>query len=358
MTAESATTIRYIGQYRILGELGRGGMGVVYRGISRAGEDVAVKQISSPTLSDLDRRRFASEIDTLRLVGGPRVVDYLEAGEDEAGHPWLAVRYVPGPTLRAFIETDGPMKAELVAILGASLLDGGLRQIHEASVLHRDLKPHNIILADEGPVLIDFGLALLTEAKLPSTENGQSMDRGRITPSNMVVGTVVCMPSEQVMAQPLTAASDVYALGATLLYAATRHYPYNAPGLYPLMEQISSPSTRPDLSGLAAELIPAIDGMLAKHASDRPSVEEARDLLVSVVADAGLEPKEARLRLRAATSGWQPPSRQAAESAPPTQTSSVRPRVPIEESAVAGSAAVAVQMADLLRREYSRGATF
>lgn len=354
MSTDAPSGTRRIGPYEIHEVLGRGGMGVVYRGVSPAGEEVAVKQIIAAVLTEEDTARFAAEIDTLKLVHGTRVVDYLDAGIDMVGKPWLAVRFVPGPTLRSFVGAVGPMEPVLVAILGASLLDGGLRQIHAAGVLHRDLKPHNIILADDGPVLIDFGLALLTAAKVHHAE-----DPGRITSPGTVVGTLVCMPPEQVYAKELTAAADVYALGATLLYAATGHYPYDAPSPYGFMQAISSPLTRPDMSGLPAALVPVITAMLAKDLADRPDVETARDLLVQIVAEAGFTAVRARALLRRVTADWVPLGPEpGAESTAGRGTNTPRPRRSLDAATSAGSADMAVKVARALRDAYARDAAF
>ena len=117
------------------------------------------------------------------------------------------MQYVPGATLREHVGARGPLEPVLVAILGAALAEG-LATIHREGLLHRDLKPHNIILADHGPVVIDFGLALLTKVKVAAAESAS-----RVTEPGTVVGTLLCMPPEQVRAEPLTSAADVYALG-------------------------------------------------------------------------------------------------------------------------------------------------
>jgi eukaryotic-like serine/threonine-protein kinase len=283
-----------IGPYAIHELLGAGGMGVVYRGVSEAGEQVAVKQIRGLRFSEEDRARFAAEIEALKLVFGPRVVSYVD-GDPVADEPWLAVEYVPGATLREYVGDQGPLEPVLVAILGASLAEG-LRTIHEAGLLHRDLKPHNIILAYGGPVVIDFGLALLTAAKVEAAES-----RGGITPAGSVVGTLLCMPPEQVRAGPLSRSADVYALGATLLYSAAGHYPFDAPSEYELMQRIDSPLVPPDLSGLPPVLVPTVAAMLAKDAAARPALGEVTTALVRVVTEAGFTALRARDLLRRVT---------------------------------------------------------
>src|SRR5262245_32715173 len=166
-------------------------MGVVYRGVSPAGEQLAIKQIRAHRFTPDERARFAVEIEALKAVFGPRIVSYVD-GDVEAPQPWLAVQYVPGATLREYVGARGPLEPVLVAILGAALAEG-LATIHKEGLLHRDLKPHNIILAEHGPVVIDFGLALLGRVKVEVAESPS-----RLTAPGTVVGTLVCMPPEQV----------------------------------------------------------------------------------------------------------------------------------------------------------------
>jgi serine/threonine protein kinase len=283
-----------IGPYEVRELIGAGGMGVVYRAVSPAGEQLAVKQIRSHHFTAEERARFAAEIEALKTVFGPRIVSYVD-GDAEASEPWLAVQYVPGATLREQVGTHGPLEPVLVAILGAALAEG-LATIHREGLLHRDLKPHNIILAYDGPVVIDFGLALLTRVKVEAAESPR-----RLTAPGTVVGTLLCMPPEQVRAEALTPAADVYALGATLLYAATGHYPFTAESEYGLMQQIGSATTQPDLSDLPPVLRPVVVSMLGKTAADRPPLPEVTAALVEVVTGAGFTAMRARELLRRTT---------------------------------------------------------
>jgi eukaryotic-like serine/threonine-protein kinase len=198
-----------LGPYRLLGRPGAGGMGRVYAGASPTADTVAVKVIKPELVSDDDlRERFASEVDNLKTVYGARVARFEDA-DVRADPPWLAVEYVPGPSLRQHVEAHGRLDAPLAAVLGAALAEG-LAKIHQAGVLHRDLKPQNILLGPDGPKVIDFGLAALAERDYQLTETG------------VVVGTIADMAQEQARGErDLTAAAHVYALGATLAYAAT-----------------------------------------------------------------------------------------------------------------------------------------
>ena len=348
MTGSGAGEPVLIGPYQVDRLLGSGGMGVVYLAVSPAGELLAVKQIRSHHFTDEERARFAVEIDALKTVFGPRIVSYVD-GDADAPQPWLAVQYVPGATLRQFVGERGPLEPVLVAILGAALGEG-LSTIHRGRMLHRDLKPHNIILAQSGPVVIDFGLALLTGVKVAESP-------GRLTSPGTVVGTLLCMPPEQVWADELTPAADVYALGATLLYAGTGHYPYSADSDYVLMQQITSPNVDPDLSGLPPALVPVVGAMLAKEPGDRPTLSAAVAALVEVVQGAGFTAVRARELLRRVTAAGVPAPSGAepgdAPDDPPVPWRTPRPGRPVGDLTSRVSAPGAVRAARRLRDAYA-----
>ncbi|MFG2216770.1 serine/threonine-protein kinase [Streptomyces sp. NPDC048685] len=204
---------RTIGVYTRVCRLGAGGMGRVYLGESPAGQLVAVKVIKPSVLDEDSRARFLLEVDSLKTVYGPFIASFV-AADAHAERPWLAVEYVPGADLLAHVAEHGVLPLVESASLGA-LLAEGLGTVHEAGLLHRDLKPQNILLAPTGPKVIDFGLAVLAER------------RSTLTATGVVVGSVLCMPPEQARGEhELDRPVDVYALGAVLLYATTGHYPY------------------------------------------------------------------------------------------------------------------------------------
>lgn len=171
-----------IGRYTVAKELGSGGMGEVYLAYTPGGDPVAVKRIRSDKLDPLMRARFEKEALIARtVVGTNRVARFLDA-DPFADRPWLAMEYVAGRTLLACVDEDGTLPLPLVASLGA-LLAEGLSAVHEAGLLHRDLKPQNVIMGKEGPMIIDFGLGAFMDAAKESLSH-----------SGMIIGTVRCMP--------------------------------------------------------------------------------------------------------------------------------------------------------------------
>ncbi|KWX01082.1 Serine/threonine protein kinase [Carbonactinospora thermoautotrophica] len=355
-----------IGPFALRARLGAGGMGVVYLGVSVAGERVAVKVIRSGVLDDDQARaRFAREVEALKIVFGPRVSSLVDA-DPEAEEPWLAVEYVPGRTLKQHVAEHGPLPPELVAILGAALAEG-LASIHKAGLLHRDLKPHNIMLGPDGPIVIDFGLATLVERKQALTQTG------------MLIGTLLCMPPEQARGEKdLTAAADVYALGATLLYAATGHYPYDAANPLALLQRITDANHPPLLQDAPIQLAPLLAEMLSHDPEDRPALDELTERLVHLVAEYGLTAEQARRRLIAATAVKGDPTDDlvAADPAPDTReipddsVSTPAPdplTAPITDAAGSGESRsgspkpappAAARVAERLRMAYAREATF
>ncbi|MGA4684078.1 protein kinase domain-containing protein [Micromonospora sp. AB353] len=256
---------RWIGRnrrYEILAELGAGGMGKVYLGRSRTAELVAVKVIQPHLLDDdIVLRRFRAEISHLRRAQGLRVAHYrgCELNRDD---PWLAVEYVNGSTLRRYVIDNGVLDGATTAALGAMLAEG-LETIHSAGLLHRDLKPSNVMLGSDSPRIIDLGLAVLRE------------HRDRLTQLGHAVGTVAYMAPEQASGETdLTEAVDVYALGATLLYASTRHHPYPQAAPIVLAGWITDPKHPPDLTGVPRDLRPLLAAMLAHRPDRRPGVAD------------------------------------------------------------------------------------
>ncbi|WP_406723469.1 serine/threonine-protein kinase [Streptomyces sp. GD-15H] len=279
-----------IGRYAVERELGSGGMGEVYLAFSPAGDPVAVKLIRPDRLDPVTRARFEKEALIARtVVGTNRVARFLDA-DPYAERPWLAMEYVPGQTLLAYVDGHSPLPTPLVASLGA-LLAEGLHAVHAVGLLHRDLKPQNVMLGVYGPVLIDFGLgAFLDTAK------------DTLSHSGMIIGTVRCMPPEQALGRTkVKESADVYGLGTALLYAATGHYPYDGARWEAIVGQVANPDHTPDLSGLPEALVPLISAMLAYDPADRPSLDAVMAGCTGVLSAAGLSPMEARHALIDAT---------------------------------------------------------
>ncbi|QNA77819.1 serine/threonine protein kinase [Streptomyces sp. So13.3] len=275
-----------IGRYTVAWELGSGGMGEVYLAYSPGGDPVAVKVIRSDKLDPVTRARFEKEALIARtVIGTNRVARFLDA-DPFADRPWLAMEYVAGRTLLACVDSDGELPLLMVASLGA-LLAEGLSAVHAAGLVHRDLKPQNIIMGTEGPMIIDFGLGAFMDAA-----------KETLSHSGMIIGTVRCMPPEQASGHPkVTPAADVYALGTVLLYAATRHYPYDGHQWEAVAMQIANPEIGPDLSGVPEGLKALLAAMLAHTPEGRPSLAAVADVCADLIRVAGKTPAAARLAL-------------------------------------------------------------
>jgi serine/threonine protein kinase len=327
-----------IGGIALRGRLGEGGMGTVYFGVTPDGDRVAVKTIRRDlTENDEAKDRFDREILVLGMVAGPRIAALLTASEPDEVPPWFATEYIQGLTLSEYIQERGPLTTTMAAVLGVMLAEG-LDDIHTAGLLHRDLKPGNVILGADGPRVIDFGLAGLAEGT------------GDITHTSGMLGTPVCMAPEQARSpRDLTAAVDVYALGTVLMFAMTGRYPYDRPTVPALLLAITNPATDPDLSGLPEEIKPLITGMLAYHPASRSTLADVTTELMKVLNEAGFSPTEAQSEFAQLTyleRDTDPPS------APPVPKTKLRrlpgdPYVPSE---------LVRQVAEDLRRDYARGA--
>jgi eukaryotic-like serine/threonine-protein kinase len=331
---------RELGGIALHGRLGRGGMGMVYYGVTPDGEPVAMKMIRDDLLEKSEvLGRFDREALAIGMVQSPRVANLVKASDPDEAPPWFAVEYVRGLTLKEYVEDFGPLTVSLGAALGIGLAEA-LTAIHEAGILHRDLKPANILLGQDGPRVIDFGLAALMAAP------------GDLTGTAETIGTPVCMAPEQARSpRDLTEAVDVYALGAVLTYALTGHYPYMRPSLPSMLFAIADAATPPDLSGVPEPLIAAVTSMLAHAPAARPGLLDATAMLAKVLADVGLtDPGEALRQLAVRTyreRGTDPPP----VDPPPPRALRLpeNPKVP---------SPLVRQIAGTLRRDYSRGAPF
>ncbi|MCX5378599.1 serine/threonine-protein kinase [Streptomyces sp. NBC_00091] len=261
------------GPYRLLAELGRGGMGRVLLGAAPDGRLVAVKQVHDRFAADDGfRARFRREVAASQKVSGAYTAAVMEADAD-AETPWLASVFVPGPSLGAAVDAAGALPEETVRRLAAGLVRG-LGEIHRAGLIHRDLKPDNVLLSEDGVRVIDFGIARAAEGS-GDTE---------LTRTGLVVGSPAFMSPEQAEGRELTPASDVFSLGSVLALAATGRSPFA--GASTLQTLFNLVHAEPELSALPAGLRPVVERCLAKEPGARPAPEQLLDLLGPVVPGA------------------------------------------------------------------------
>jgi serine/threonine protein kinase len=249
-----------VGRYRLIGRLGEGGMGRVFLGVSPGGRQVAVKLIHSSHATDRQfRERFTREIEAARKVGGFHTASVVDA-DPTADPPWMVTALIHGSSLQEAVRQRGPFSVDAVCALGAGLAEG-LAAIHACGLVHRDLKPSNVLLAEDGPRIIDFGIARATGAS-------------RMTTAGMVVGTYSYMSPEQVRGEMAGPASDVFSLGCTLAFAATAQSPFGDDSIITVVYRITSEP--PDLSHVPTDrgLRQLIGECLAKNAGDRPSLND------------------------------------------------------------------------------------
>ncbi|MEU8465431.1 bifunctional serine/threonine protein kinase/MFS transporter [Streptomyces sp. NPDC029003] len=252
----------HIGPYRLIARLGEGGMGLVYLGRSDLGRTVAVKVVQAEHAQHPEfRRRFAREVAAARRVGGAWTADVLDADTD-AAVPWVATQYIPGPDLTTVVAQDfGPLPERSVRTL-ANRLALALQAVHEAGLIHRDLKPSNVLVTVDGPRVIDFGIARAMDSLA-----GDSLH----TRTGMLIGSPGFMSPEQVRGLELTPASDVFCLGALLVYAATGRLLFGATdsGLNAHLFRIAE--EEPDLTGVPDSLIELVRACLHKDPAKRPT---------------------------------------------------------------------------------------
>jgi serine/threonine protein kinase len=246
---------RLIGPYRLVGQLGSGGMGRVFLAMSVGGRPVAVKMIRAELAADPDfRKRFSREVAAARRVNGLFTALVVDADVD-ATVPWLATAYVQGPSLAETIKDHGPLSAQSVLALAAGLAEG-LSAIHSAGVVHGDLKPSNVLLAEDGPRVIDFGISHAAEAA-PLTHPG------------LVMGSPGFMSPEQAMGRKVGPLSDVFSLGTVLAFAATGQRPFGTGSPVELLDRVVHGD--PNLDQVPDEIRPLIERCMAKEPDDRPT---------------------------------------------------------------------------------------
>ena len=249
---------RWIGPYWLEGRLAAGGMGRVYLGRSPGGRHVAIKVIRAELAGDAEfRNRFAREVAAARKVSGIFTADVVDA--DVTGPtPWLATSYVAGPSLADAVAARGPLSPAAVLELAAGLAEG-LVAIHSAGVVHRDLKPSNVLLAEDGPRLIDFGIA-------------RAMETSALTQTGMVIGSPGFMSPEQARGGDVGPPSDIFSLGAVLAFAATSQGPFGEGSGPSLLYRVVS--SEPDTSQVPGEIRPVVERCLAKDPRRRPTAAQ------------------------------------------------------------------------------------
>ena len=254
-----------IGPYRLVGQLGAGGMGRVFLGVSAGGRPVAVKVIRAELVADPEfRMRFGREVASARRVSGVFTAPVVDADVD--GTPaWLATAYVPGPSLSEAVASHGPLPAGALLTLTAGLAES-LSAIHAAGVVHRDLKPSNVLIAEDGPRVIDFGISRAAESTA-------------LTQAGLVIGSPGFMSPEQAAGYEVGPPTDIFSLGAVLAFAATGEGPFGAGTTAALLYRVVHGT--PGLDQVPAEVRPLIERCLAKEPGQRPT---ANGLLADVGA--------------------------------------------------------------------------
>ncbi|MEV8204235.1 serine/threonine-protein kinase [Streptomyces sp. NPDC079189] len=243
-------------------------MGVVFAARASDGTRVAVKLIRVEYAADpAFRSRFSREVDLMSRVAGPCLVPLLDSDTD-AQQPWLVTPYVPGPTLQAHVAEHGPLAGAQLNVLATGVA-GALAVIHETGIVHRDLKPGNVILAPDGPRVLDFGVA-------------HALDETSITRTGAWTGTPSWSSPEQFRGDPSGPPSDVFAWGALVAFAGTGRLPFGAGRPDEVAYRVMSQD--PDLSGLPDPLRVHVAAALAKDPGDRPSAEGIAEQLGPLLA--------------------------------------------------------------------------
>ncbi|MFF9705655.1 protein kinase [Streptomyces griseofuscus] len=278
---------RSVGGYKLVDRLGAGGMGRVYRGRSRSGREVAVKVVHTEYAQNpVFRARFRQEIEAARRVSGAFTAAVVDA-DPEADAPWMATQYVRGRSLADHVRDQGPLRVTELRPLALGLVEA-LRDIHRAGVVHRDLKPANVLMAEDGPRVIDFGISRAVESHHTLTETGQ------------VIGTPPFMSPEQFTdARTVGPASDVFSLGALLVWCVTGRGPFDADS--PYLTGYRVVHNEPALDGVTGSVRAVLERCLAKEPADRPAPDRlAQEFAEALPELSPGEPRTMTLRLPSA----------------------------------------------------------
>ncbi|MFI7359319.1 ABC transporter substrate-binding protein [Streptomyces avidinii] len=269
------------GRYQLVERIGQGGMGRVWRGLDQHlfGREVAVKEILFPPgMDEGDRaalvRRFIGEARAAVTLSHPGIITIHDVVEHH-GVPVIVMELIRGQSLAATLRSRGRLPVQRVAEIGAAMLDA-LAEAHRARIVHRDIKPDNVLLTKDRVVLTDFGIAHLADATT------------KLSHSGMVIGTPQYMPPEQLEGKRPTPANDLWALGATLYHAVEGHPPFDAEGLHALAVAVFTRPYRPAVH--AGPLAPVLDALLTKDPAQRVDAGAAAEMLASVLRSATAGP--------------------------------------------------------------------
>lgn len=252
-----------LGPYLLVDKLGEGGMGVVHKAVDRGGDEVAVKVLRPHIAHDPDARdRLRREVDTLARVRHDHVAPVLDADVD-GPTPYLVTAYVPGPALDTVVQQSGPLSPPQLAVLGRDLAEA-LRAIHAAGVVHRDVKPGNVLMAGGEPYLIDFGIAHVA-------------DDVRLTMTGLVMGTPGYLSPEVVEGGPVTESTDWWGWAATLAFAASGSAPFGKGPMPVILDRVTRGQA--DLSGVDERLRPLLAAALSPVPAERPSADQVLEQL-------------------------------------------------------------------------------
>lgn len=255
-----------LGGYRLLEQLGSGGMGVVYLGVDGENDPVAVKVLHPHIAGDeTSRKRLAREVRTLRRIKHPRIAEVLDA-ELESDQPFIVTEFVDGMTLSDDVRENGPFAEDELVHFGHALLDA-LNAVHEADVIHRDLKPANIMIMDGEPMVIDFGIA-------------QAADEVKVTATGLVMGTPGYLSPEIADGKASSEKTDWWGWAASMAFAATGRNPYGSGPLEAVLGRVAM--GRADLDGVPALFIPLLRACLDPKPERRPSGPMILDALVDI----------------------------------------------------------------------------
>src|SRR5580700_3570006 len=246
---------RKIGPYRVIEKIGEGGMGVVYLGTDAERRPVAIKVLGSAVANDPSaRQRLAREVETMRRVRNRYVAEVVDA-DVQGPAPYVVTRYVPGRTLEDTVRQDGPVRGVALDNLAEGLAEA-LTAIHASGVVHRDLKPGNVMLDGDHPVIIDFGIAHIA-------------DSTRLTKTGLVMGTPGYLAPEVIEGSPSSGGSDVHSWGATVAFAATGRQPFGSGTYQTIFFRVLE--GKAELDGVPPYLLPFITATLSTDPRSRPT---------------------------------------------------------------------------------------